>query len=152
MWKKMKKRHFFWCAMWGKLNLSQTYFNSPEGQKSCDSLAKGNFVRATFWKFGAMCGNLWKNTKASRNCCIIYLNSHKHCIYNESWLNNKTEKLWHLFVCAFISLLLLLFSKIVFVCRHHVDSNRFSYISVTHAKYRLSLPVKTNRYGMGSIQ
>ena len=64
-------------------------------------------MRATFQKFGAVCDRVWKNTKASRNFCIIYLKSKhlcKHCIYNESWLNNKTEKVWHLFVCAFISL------------------------------------------------
>ena len=33
---------------------SQTYFNSPELQNSPDSLAKNNFVRATFRKFGTM--------------------------------------------------------------------------------------------------
>ena len=27
----------------------RTYFNSPESQESCDSLAKKNFVRTTFW-------------------------------------------------------------------------------------------------------
>ena len=139
MWKK--KIFFFWCATWGKLNLSQIYFNSPEGQKSCDSFAKGKFVRDTFWKLGAMWSLVWKNTEASRNCCIIYLNSNKHWIYNESWLNNKIEKLWHLFVCAFISLMLLLFSKIVFICCHHVGPNGFSHISVMHAKYILSLLV-----------
>ena len=34
-------------ATWRKLNLSRTCFNSSEGQESCDSLAKNNFVRAT---------------------------------------------------------------------------------------------------------
>ena len=89
-----------WPATWRKLNLSRTCFNSSEGQESCDSLPKNNFVRATFWKFGAMCDCIRKNAEASRNCCIIYLKSkhlHEHCIYNESWLNNKTEKVWHLF-------------------------------------------------------
>ena len=67
--------------------------NSPEGQESRDSLAINNFVSATFWAFGTICDCIRKNTKASRNCCVIYLKSkhfHEHCIYNESWLNNKT--------------------------------------------------------------
>ena len=58
-----------------KLNLSRTCFNPSEGQESCDSLAKNNFVRPTFWKFGAMCDCLRKNAEAFRNCCIIYLKS-----------------------------------------------------------------------------
>ena len=33
---------------------SHTYFNSPGLQNSSDSLAKNNFVRATFCKFGTM--------------------------------------------------------------------------------------------------
>ena len=32
---------------------------SPEGQESCDYLAKNNSVRATFWKYGAMCERMW---------------------------------------------------------------------------------------------
>ena len=40
------------------------------------------------------------NTEASRNCWVIYLKAkhlHEHCIHNESWLNNNTEKVWHFF-------------------------------------------------------
>ena len=59
--------------MWRKLNLSCTCFNYSEGQESHDSLAKNNFVRATFWKYGAVCDRLRKNVEASRNCCIVYL-------------------------------------------------------------------------------
>ena len=106
-----------WCAMWRKLNLSCTYCKSPEGQDSCNSLAKNYCVRATFWEFGVMRDRVRRNTKTSRKCCIIYLkskHSYKHCIYNKSWLNNKTEKIWHLFVCALISLLLLTFFTIVY--------------------------------------
>ena len=33
---------------------SHIYFNSAELQNGCDSLAKNNFVRATFRKFGTM--------------------------------------------------------------------------------------------------
>ena len=82
------------CIMWKKLNQFPHLLNSPESQENWDSLAKNNFVRATFQK----------NTKAYRNCCVIYLKSkhlHKHWIYNESRLNNKTEKAWHLVFCAF---------------------------------------------------
>ena len=114
---KWKKGHFLrfktaynllwqWRAMWKKLNLSRTCFNSSGGQGSCYSFPKSNFVRATFWKFGAVWDRIRKNTEASRNCCIICLkpkHSHEHCIYYESWLNNKTEKVWHLFVCLFIA-------------------------------------------------
>ena len=46
-------------------------FNSFEGQRSCDSLAKNNFVRAAFQKFGAMCDHVRKNAEASRNCYVI---------------------------------------------------------------------------------
>ena len=60
-----------WCVMLRKLNLSHTCFNSSEGQESCNSLAKTNFVMATFWKIGAMCDRVKKNTKASRKCCKI---------------------------------------------------------------------------------
>ena len=97
----LRKQH----AMWRKLNLSCTCFNFSEGQENCDSLAKNNFVRTTFWKFGAICDHIRKNTEASGNCSIIYLkskHSREHCIYNQSWLNNKTEKVWHLFVWPFI--------------------------------------------------
>ena len=90
-----------WRTTWRKMNLSHTYFNSPDGQKSCDSLAKNNFVRATFRKFVGVCDCISKNAEASRNCCVIYQkskHSREHCIYNGSWLNNKTEKVWHLFV------------------------------------------------------
>ena len=97
-----------------------------------DSLAKNNFVRATFQKFGVVCDCIRKNTQVSRNCCIIYLKSkhfHEHCIHNESWLNNKKWKSWHLFVSAFISLLLLImFFTIFFVCHRHLDPNRFPYL------------------------
>ena len=114
---------------WRKLSLSCTYFNFTEGQDTCDCLAKNNFVRATFWKFSVVCDRVRKNTKASRNCCVIYLkpkHSREHCIYYESWLNNKTEKVWHLLVCYFISLLLsIIFFTIVFVCRSHVDPDGF---------------------------
>ena len=88
-----------WLTTWRKLNLSCTHFNSPAGQESCDSLAKNNFVRPAFWKFSAVCDYVWKNTEASRNSCVIYLKSKhlcKHCIYDQSLLNNKTEKVWHL--------------------------------------------------------
>ena len=55
----------------------------------------------------------------------------QHCTYNESWLNKKTKKVWHLLVCPFILLLLLLmFYKIVFVCRCHVDPNGFLYLLI----------------------
>ena len=84
-----------WHAMWRKPNLSCTCFNSSESQESCDSLAKINFVKATFRKFDAMHDHI-KNAEASRNYCIIYRKSKhscKHCIYyNESWLNNKTKR------------------------------------------------------------
>ena len=66
---------------------SISHFHSPEVQESYNSLAKKKFVRATFWKLGPMCDRIKKNTKASRNCCIIYLkskHSHEHGIYNES--------------------------------------------------------------------
>ena len=74
------------------------------GQESCDSLAKNNFVRAIFQTFGTLCDCVRKNAGASRNCCIIYLKSKhlcEHCIYNESWLNNKIEKVRCLFVPLF---------------------------------------------------
>ena len=116
-----------WRTTWRMLDLSRTCFNSSEGQESCGSLVKNNFVRLFFRKFGAVCGRIRKNAETSRNCCVIYLkpkHSRKYCIYNESWLNNKTEKVWHLFVCSFILLLLLImFYTIVFVCRRHVDHN-----------------------------
>ena len=57
------------------LHESCTCFNSSEGQESCDSLAKINFVRAAFWIFGAVCDRIRKNAEASRNYCIIYLKS-----------------------------------------------------------------------------
>ena len=147
---KWKKRCFYnlrqlsnllwqWCATWRKLNLSHTCFNSSEVQESCDSLAKINFVRATFQKFGAMCDHIRKNTEASRNCCIIYLKSKhscEHCIYNESGLNNKTEKVWHLFIYPFILLLLLMFYVIVFICCSYVDPNEFPYLLVSHTLLR----------------
>ena len=59
------------------------FFNFSEGQESCHSVAKINFVRATFQKFGALCDSIRKNAEASINCCIIYLKSkhlHEHCI------------------------------------------------------------------------
>ena len=121
-----------WRATWRKLNLSRTCLNSSESQKSCDFLAKINFVRATFRKFGAVCDRVRKSTEASINYCVIYLKSKQsrdYCKYNESWLNNKTEKVWLLFVCPFILLLLLIMLyTIVFVCRHHVDPNWFPYL------------------------
>ena len=114
---------------WRKPNLSRTYFNCTEGQDTCDSLAKNNFVRATFWEFSVLCDRVRKNTEASRNCCVIHLkskHSREHCIYHESWLNSKTEKVWHFLVCYFISLLLLImFFTIFFVCRRHVHPNGF---------------------------
>ena len=74
---------------------SHTCFNSSKDQESCHSLANINFVRATFLKFGAVCYRMRKNAEDSRNCYIIYLKS-KTCtntaLYDESWLNNKTEK------------------------------------------------------------
>ena len=123
-----------WRVTWRKLNLSCTYFNSLEGQESCDSLVKNDFLRATFRKFGTSCDHIRKNTEASRNCCIIYLKSKhscEHCIYKENWLNSKPEEIWYLFVCAFISLLLLLFLTIVFICFCHVDPNWFPYVLCT---------------------
>ena len=117
--------------MWRKLNLSRTHFNFSEDQESCDSLAKNNFVRANFSKFGAVYDRVRKNTEAFRNFCLIYLKSkhlHKHCIYKKRWLNNKTEKVWHLFVWAFISLLLLMFFTIVFIWCRHFDPNGFLYL------------------------
>ena len=120
-----------WCTTWRKLNLSRTCFYSSEVQESCDSLAKNNFVRAAFQKFDAVYGRIRKNAEAFRNCCIIYLKSkhlHEHCIYNESWLNKNTEKVWHLFVCPFILLPLLMFYRIDFVCCCHVDPNGFPYL------------------------
>ena len=84
-----------WRTMWRKLNRSRTCFNYSESQESCDSLAKINFMRATFQKFGAVCDHVRKNAEASRNYWVIYLkskHSREHCIYNESWLNNKIEK------------------------------------------------------------
>ena len=88
-WKKETKDIFYNLRQLTqrKLNLSCTYFNSLEGQESCNSLVKNNFVRATFQKF--VSDSIRKNIEASRNCCIIYLKSkhlYKHCIYNESWL------------------------------------------------------------------
>ena len=44
-------------------------------------------------------------------------------MYNESWLINKAEKVWHLLVCVFMSLLLLMFFEIVFICCCHADPN-----------------------------
>ena len=115
-WQSITSLLWQWRITWRKLKLPHTYFNSPEDQESCDSLAKNNFV----------CDCVWKNTKASRNCPMIYLKSKhscKHCIFHESWLYNKTEKVWHLFAYAFISLLLLMFFKIVFIFHRHVDPN-----------------------------
>ena len=121
-----------WHATWKKLNLCLTCFNSSGGQESCSSFAKNNLVRATFRKFGAVCNCVKKNAKASRNCCIICIKSkhlREHCIYNESWLNNKIEKVWHLFVCPLILLLLLIMcNTTVFVCRRHIDPNEFPYL------------------------
>ena len=57
-----------------------TYFNSPEGQKSCDSLTKNNFVRATFQRFGAVNDRVWKNTKTFRNYWVL--------LYNQNILMN----------------------------------------------------------------
>ena len=38
--------------------------------------------------------------------------------------NNKTEKVWHLLVCVFMSLLLsIMFFEIVSICRRHADPN-----------------------------
>ena len=82
-----------WHAMWRKLNLCCICFNSSEGQESCDSLAKNNFGRATFWKFGTVCDRVTKNSEASRNFCNIYLkskHSHEHCIWKLiKWLKRK---------------------------------------------------------------
>ena len=126
-----------WPATWRKLNLSCTCFNSSEGQESCDSLAKNNIARTAFRKFGVVCDRVRKNAEASRNCCIIYIkskHSFEHCIYSEIWLNNKTEKVWHLLVCPFMLLLLvIMFYTIAFVCRRHVDPNGFPYLLRTHA-------------------
>ena len=124
-----------WTATRRKLNLSRTCFNSSEGQENSDSLAKNNIVRDAFRKFGAVC-------EASRICCIIYIkskHSFKHCIYSESWLNNKTEKVWHLLVNrkgiprVMLLLLVIMFYTIAFVCRRHVDPNVFPYVLRTHA-------------------
>ena len=65
------------------------------------------------------------------NIYIYYINIYMYIyiyIYNESWfwLNNKTEKIWHLFVCPFISLLLL-FDAILFICHRHVHPDGFLY-------------------------
>ena len=78
-----------------------------------------------------MCDHVRKNAKASRNCCKIYLKSkysHKHCIYKESWLNNRKEKVWYLFVCVFISLPMLMFFTVVFVSCCQVDRDGFPYL------------------------
>ena len=68
-----------------------------------------------------------KTPRLYRNCYVIILkwrNSREHCMYNEIWWNNKTEKVWHLLVCVFMSLLLLImFFEIVSICRRHADPN-----------------------------
>ena len=72
-----------WCVMLRKLNLSHTCFNSSEGQESCNSLAKTNFVMATFWKIGAMCDRVKKKTpKLLENVAKsnLKLKQRKHCI------------------------------------------------------------------------
>ena len=123
-------------AMWRKLNLFCTCFNSSEGQENCDSLAKNNFVRITFQKFGAVCDHMRKNTEASGNWSIIYLkskHSHEHCIYNKSWLNNKTEKVWHLFVSPFIFCCCWCFMQLSSFDVAMLI--RMDFQSVTHAKY-----------------
>ena len=53
------------------MNLFCVYIYYPGGLESCHSVAQNNFVGATFWKFGAVCGCAYKNTKASRNCYVI---------------------------------------------------------------------------------
>ena len=87
-------------------------------------------ISTTCRKFGAICDHIRKNTKASGNCSIIYLkskHSHKHCVYNGSWLNSKTEKVW--LVCLSLHfMLLLMFYTIVFVFCHHVNPNGFPYL------------------------
>ena len=101
------------------------YFS--EGQEKSDSLAKNNFVKATFEKFGAVCDCVRKNAKASKSTC-------EHCIYNESWLNNNRKGMAFV-ICPFILLLLLLmFYTIVFNCHHYVDPNGFPYLLRTLMK------------------
>ena len=75
-------------SMMVKLNLFRIYIFYPGRLESCHSLAKNNFVRVTFWKFGVVCGRVVKKAEACRNCYIIILkwrSSREHCMYNENW-------------------------------------------------------------------
>ena len=47
-------------------------FTILEAWRAAVFFAKDNFVRAAIWKFGGVCGDIWKNTKASKNCYAIY--------------------------------------------------------------------------------
>ena len=82
-----------------------------------------------------------KTPRLYRNCYVIILkwrNSREHCMYNEIWWNNKTEKVWHLLVCVFMSLLLLImFFVIVSICRRRADPNGVPHLLRT-------LPLITN--------
>ena len=85
-----------WRATW-KWDLSHTCFNSSGGQESSYSLAKNNFVRATFQKFGAVCDSVRKNAEASTLHNLLHNLSKIKTLartlhINGSWLNNKTEK------------------------------------------------------------
>ena len=96
----------------------------------CDSLDKINFVRATFRKFGAVCDRVRKNAEASRNCCVIYPKSkylHEPCLYKESWINKKTEKVWHLFVCP-LHFIAAVDNVWYYFLRLHIDSNGFPHL------------------------
>ena len=91
--------------MSAKLNLFCIYIFQPGGLESCHFLPKKQFCEGYFRKIGIMCGHVLKNAKAYRNCYAVILkwrNLCEHCMYNENWWNNKTEKEWHLFVCVFI--------------------------------------------------
>ena len=107
-----------WQATWTKLDISHTCLTPFEGQEAVILLLK--LVLWGLRKFGSVCDRVRKNAEASRNCCVIYPKSkylREPCLYKESWINKKTEKVWHLFVCPFILLLLLImFIIIFFVC------------------------------------
>ena len=76
----MHEKHFIdltnlegqWQGTREKLNLFCACIYYPGTLESCGFLAKDNFVRATFWKFGVVCGCTWKKAEASRKFYIIY--------------------------------------------------------------------------------
>ena len=102
----MKNRFYTSYQIWatmtkheGKLNLFHVYIYYPGGLDNCHSLAKNNFVGDTFRKRGAVCGRVYQERggfwKLLRNLCKRK-KSREKWMYNESWLKNKTEKVWHL--------------------------------------------------------